>query len=113
MRLLRGEFGFVFWIHLFIIAIVLLSPFLFSWYFIILGIIIHVLQTLVFNGCIVTYAQFGTQKDMTFYYHYLKMLGINFNKRKLNLFLTWKLPWIILAFALIWQIILEIKPIWF
>ena len=66
----ESDFGLIFWIHLIIILIAYLSPFLFKWQIVIIGAILLYAQEILIDGCILTHARFGKDKDMTFYYPY-------------------------------------------
>jgi len=105
------DFGIIFWIHLILILIAYLSPLLFRWQLILAGVLFLFFQQIIFQGCILTHAQFGKDPYMTFYYRYLTLLGFNINKKKLKFLMVWIMPILVLSFALIWQIIFNIKPI--
>ncbi len=107
MKKKENLFGFIFWLHLSLILIAYLSPFLFNYKLILTGIIILFLEYAIFQGCILTNAQFGKKdKNMTFYTIYLEMLGFHFNRKKLKFFIRYIMPFIVLALALIWQVML-------
>jgi len=105
------DFGFIFWVHLILILIAYSSPFLFRWQLILTGILLLFFQQMIFQGCLLTHAQLGKDPYMTFYYPYLTLLGFNINKKKLKFLMTWIIPILVLSFALIWQIIFNIKPL--
>src|SRR4030042_2475478 len=94
------EFGLLFWIHLILIILVYLSPFLFNLYIIIFFILLYYLQILIFKGCILTEKQFGKREYMTFYYPYLIKLGFKVNKKFLYFLMRWIMPLIILFISL-------------
>jgi hypothetical protein len=108
---IKSDFGFIFWVHLILILIAYLSPFFFRWQLISLGVLLLFIQQIIFQGCLLTHAQFGKDPYMTFYYKYLTLLGFNVNKRKLKFLMAWIMPILVLLFALLWQIILNIKPL--
>ncbi|HEY4482719.1 MAG TPA: hypothetical protein VI953_00940 [Candidatus Paceibacterota bacterium] len=101
----RSEFGFVFYLHLALILLVLASPWLVPWWVILIGILIYYLQLKVFGHCLLTALQTGSRKrTQTFWGHYLERLGLPINQRKMIVFTDYFLPWLILAFALYFQL---------
>ena len=101
---LKGEFGPIFWLHLLVIILVWTSPFWLPWPAILLFIIIYYFQIWLLGGCIFTQAQFKhVSHDHSFYYHYLRKLGLRPDKRKLHVFLNYIAPWIILMSAYLYQ----------
>ncbi len=107
----KSNFGLIFWIHLFFIIIAYASPFLLNWKIVLFGVILIYIQNFVFQGCLLTHAQFGKDPYITFYHKYLTLLGFRINKYKLKFFMAWIMPIIILLVAIIWQLILEISPL--
>ncbi len=105
------EFGTIFWLHLLLIILIYLSPFLFKWGLVLLFVGLYYFQLLVFGDCILTKIQFKSQEKIVFYHYYLSKLGLNFSKRKINALVTYILPPIILLFTLFWQIILNKIPV--
>ena len=62
----------------------------------------YYLQLLFLKNCLLTKLQFNeTERDTTFYSHYLLKLGLDLNKRKLRIFLYYVLPWVILIVGII------------
>jgi len=104
-------FGLVFWIHLMLVSFAYLSPFLFNWKLIILGIIVLFIQYSWIGGCILNKIQFDEIKDITFLYPYIKMLGLNVNPYKFKIFIRYYLPFILFLIAIIWQVLLNKTPI--
>jgi len=105
--------GIIFWSHLILILIAYSSPFLFSWKLILLGVVVLLTQFVVLKKCILTTLQFGDKKYITFYTLYLEKLGLKFNRKKLYILMRYIMPFIVLLVALIWQILLKHKPIFF
>ncbi len=104
-------FGLVFWIHLILVLFAYLSPFLFNWKLIILGIIILFIQYSLIGGCILNKIQFDNTRDVVFLYPYLKMLGLNLDAYKFKIFIRYCLPFILLLIAIIWQVLLNKTPL--
>jgi hypothetical protein len=110
---MKSNFGVIFWLHLFLILIAYSSPILFRWQLIFFGVLFLFLQQLLFQGCLLTSAQFGKDPDMTFYYRYLTLMGFRVNKKKLKFLMTWIMPIIVFLFAILLQKLLGIKPLLF
>jgi len=60
------DFGVIFFAHLVIILIAYTSPFFFRWQLIMAGVLFLWLQQIIFQGCVLTHAQFGKDPYMTF-----------------------------------------------
>lgn len=110
------EFGLIFWTHLLLILLFWSLPFLVDWKLVFLSVIIYYLQRYIrkfwYDICPLTEIQFNTKDtDFSFYYYYLRRLGLPVEKRKVRFTVTWLIPWIILVVALLWQIVLNVKPI--
>ena len=103
-------FGFVFWIHLILIILAYLSPFLFSFKIMIVLVLLYYLQIIIFNGCKLTEIQFGKQSYFTFYYPYLRKLGFNVSKKFVYYLMRWWMPLIILLISFVLDI-LNYKPL--
>ena len=100
-------------IHLIEIIISWFSPFLISWYFIILGVLIYYLQIYFIGNCILTKIQFEEKNKKAYYTYLLEKLGFKPDNRKVTFFVVNVKPYIILAIAIFIQIILKIKPLLF
>jgi hypothetical protein len=83
-----------------------LSPFLFSWKLILLGFVVLTIQDRMFKQCILTRAQFGKDQYTTFHAVYLEKLGFKFKRKNVYNTTTYIIPFVLLAIALIWQIVL-------
>jgi len=110
---LQSDFGLIFYVHLVLILIAYSSPFLFRWQLILLGILFLYIQQIIFQGCLLTHAQFGKDPHMTFYYKYLTILGIKVNKKKLKFLMAWIMPFLVFLVSLLLQKIIGIKPLLF
>jgi len=106
-------FGLMFWIHLILIITAYLSPILFNWKYILIGVILLISQYLLFNFDIFNKLQFGKEEYLTFYTKYLEYFGFRPNRKKLRIFMWYIMPFIILIIALIWQIIFDKIPLIF
>jgi len=106
-------FGPIFWIHLILIVLAYSSPFLVSWWLIILGILILWVQYYFAKGDLITQAQFGKDLEMTFYTPYIEKTGLKINRRLFLIFIRYIMPFIVLALATVWQVWLGNRPFWF
>jgi hypothetical protein len=109
--MLRNKFGIIFWFHLILIVTAYLSPILFRWEIIGIGVLYLLIQQIILKGCVLTIAQFGKDPYNTFYYKYLTLLGFKPNKKKLKFIMAYITPFVVLSFALFLQIILKFQPI--
>lgn len=107
---IKNNFGIIFWLHLILILIAYSSPILFRWQLIFFGVLFLFLQQIIFQGCLLTHAQFGKDPDMTFYYRYLTLMGFRVNKKKLKFLMAWIMPLIVFSISLLLQKVLGIKP---
>jgi len=110
MNILRSDFGLIFWTHLTIVIASYLSPFLFGWKIIASYITFFFIQIFTIKGCILSKWQFKDQKIKNFHLHYLNKLGIKINPNKVKKY-SWIIPLLILSLALIWQLLLNQKPL--
>jgi len=82
------------------------SPFYLSWKIILVFILLYYLQLFLFGDCILIKKQFNTKKrEMTIYTQILENFGFKVNRKTLVFISDYVFPWIILIFALIWQIL--------
>lgn len=110
---MRGDYGLIFWAHLVVILVILASPFIFRAHWIAVGIVLFYLQLWFFGGCVLTTAQFPVHLGIvprtyrldgdSFYHYYLEKFGIRIDRRKLNVFLDFVLPMILLGVAFLWK----------
>jgi len=110
---IKNDYGFIFWLHLFVIFFWYITPFLFSWYWLIIGVIFSYMQGLLINGCILTHKQFGKENNDTFWGYYLRKININLSKETAKIIFFWLEPIVVLFMALVLQLSLNIKPLWF
>jgi len=106
------DFGPVFWIHLTAVLIIFISPFLFSWKAVFVGMVAYYLQIKIRRGCILTQWEFrGQGHDDTFYYHYLKKIKPDISRAGINFIADRVVPPALLFLALIYQVFFEIEPL--
>lgn len=113
---LQGDFGLIFWIHLFLILIFIISPFFFAWQWILLFVFVFILQDKFFKNCVLTKAQLRHRDDiaddeLSFYAYYFKKMGIKINPKKVKKYFAWTLLWLVFIFSLFWQIDLGNAPL--
>jgi len=107
-------FGYIFWIHIILDLILYCSWFLFSWWLILIGAIILQIQYIVFNGCVLTKAQFGKEKnDLTCIGFYLDKIGFKFKPKNVKIVVRYISPIVVLIIAILWQVIFHHKPFLF
>ena len=82
-----------------------------KWKVVFIGILVYYLQFLVFGGCVLTIKKLGTERKEGFNVYYLRKMGFSINEKKLKVILNFIVPWAILTFALIWQIVLKHSPL--
>jgi len=105
-------FGIIFWIHLIFIIFLYFSPFLFSWEIIAIIFFLLLFQFLVFKMCLLTRAQFGIlPNDMDFHVFYLELIGFRFDRKKVQRFTSYALPFIIFGVTILWQVVLGFSPL--
>lgn len=103
----RKDFGPKFYLHILILIIAYTSPFWLPYWWIIGGILLYWLQIAVFQGCVLTQAEFGS-KDESFWVYYLGKIGVQLPAKYSNLIIDLVFPMVILTIALLYQLI--IKP---
>lgn len=102
-------YGIIFWIHLLLFLFALFSFLLFSWWLIIIGQIILLLQYYFINGCILSKVEF--RRDEAFMPYYFHRWGLIENKQKGRIFVRYYLPCIVIILAVILQVIFKIHPL--
>jgi len=108
----QKDFGLIFFIHLFLIILFYLSPFLVNWKIVTLTVVLILLQYKFLGDCIFTKAEFK-DKDKGFFEHYLKKIGINISKKQVDFLSIYVVPILLPLAAIIWQVLLKHKPLWF
>jgi hypothetical protein len=107
MQSRSGEYPPVFWFHLLIVFAGYLSPFLFSWRFILLAAAAFYVQILTVGDCILNRWQFGSARGpVSFTAHYLGRLGIRINQETAQIVTIYIMPPVLVSLAAFWQIIL-------
>jgi len=105
MRITKSRTGL--FVQFLLIVLVWSSPFWLSWKFIVLGIFVYYLQLIIFKEDFFTKRNFGTKArgEMTFYSFILEKIGINIDRKRMQLISDYLFPWIILAIAYYLQIV--------
>lgn len=96
--------------HIIVILFAYSSPFWLDWRLVAVGVTLYYIQIAVFNGCILSLAQFKGER-ISFHEWYLTKWGIPINRTKLKFFLDNILPFIFLSLALIVQLALRLHPV--
>ncbi|MEI6498630.1 MAG: hypothetical protein WCO23_01580 [bacterium] len=97
--------------HLFIIIIAYSSPFWLDWRLFFLGLTLYYIQILIFKGCILTFAQYGTFNESystRLFSKIIKSIGIKPNKQRVQFILNYYLPVLLIVICILWQIVLRI-----
>lgn len=104
----KKDYSLIFGLHLIITIIAYLSPFLFSYWIIILGALILQIQFLLINDCFINWFEFGPINEITFVGYYLQKWGlIKENTIKTKIIIRYITPVLVIVFALIWQVLLN------
>ena len=104
-KIIFGDFGIIFFLHLILIVFFYLSPFFLSWKIILFFLGYIYLQEFFLEGCVLSFFQFGsTNKNLPiFHNYYLEKLGINVSKKNFNFTIVWVVPLGVFIFSLVWQ----------
>jgi hypothetical protein len=108
---MKKDFGFIFWVHLVLLILYVLSPLLINWWLIILIITALQIQFHYLGGCILTQIQLNEKTSKTFVWYYLEKFFPNVvfkNERRL---FTLYIPLIIFLIAIIIQVFLGYVPV--
>jgi hypothetical protein len=107
----QAEYGLIFWLHLVALVFMITAWAFLSWWWLVIGEVL--LQVQYFTvGCVLSKAEFEDEKEACVPY-YLDKWGIMKNKDLSRRLVRDVLPWLVIAFALIWQIGLGFKPLLF
>lgn len=101
----------VFIVHLFLVLIAWLGPFVFPWYLMVLGYGVVVGQFFYYKRCLMNEAHgLDDSGDHTFYSHLFEKMGMHPNRKKLKDFVRGYLYIILGIFTLILQLGIGFKP---
>jgi len=101
-------------VHFLLIIVAIFSPFIFSWWIIVLGSVILWLQYYFVGNCVLTKKQFSSKdKDMTYWYFILSKFFPNINKKKVKKIVRNILPVSIILLSIIIQVIFGFDPVIF
>jgi hypothetical protein len=94
-----------------IILLVWSSPFWLDWKLIFLGIFVYYLQLIIFKEDILTKTNFKTKQrgEMTFYSFLLEKIGLNLDRKRMQMIADYIFPWLILLVAYYLQTILNLN----
>lgn len=110
---LASEHNTTFWVHVLITFLGWVGPFLFSWWLIVPAYLIVMVQFMIFGRCLMNGQHGLDDNDATFYSYLLEKFDIHMDRKKLKLFVRRYLYIVLSAVALIWQLVLGIKPLLF
>ncbi len=113
--MIRNRYGLLFWLHATVIVIAYLSWLLLDWYWVIAAFALYQLQLFVLGDCILSRAQFGRIRpdgsQSSFCYQYLSWMG--FTDRQFTVFSDYIMPPVTISLAVIGQLFLGLRPLWF
>ncbi len=107
----KEEFGLFFWIHILALIPAYLSPIIFDWKLIILGIVILQIQYWIIGGCLLTHLDIGKDKNETFMWYYLSKIYPALNPKTTKFVVRVIVPIFLVLVALILQIQFKFKPL--
>jgi len=114
--MIRDPFGLLFWAHCTVIAVGYFSWALFDWRLVLVGFALYYFQLAVFGDCLLTRAQFGSSPPgrprTTFYYQYLRRLGVPVTNRQVVIVADYLLPPLAVLLALVAQLGYGLHPLW-
>jgi hypothetical protein len=99
-------------LHLFIVIFLWTSWFLLDYKIVILGMVLFYLQIIIFGDCVLTAKQYKGNKTHSFYAYLFRKIGFkNVKDDTMNFVAIYIFPGIIVALALIWQLLLKNTPL--
>lgn len=110
----KSSHNLVFWFHVVITAAAWVGPFLFSWYLMVTGYMIVMLQFLIFGRCLLNSKHdLEDDNDTTFYSYLFEKIGYHPNRATLKLWVRRYFYIILSVITLIWQVVLGFEPLLF
>ncbi len=107
------DYGYLFYVHVILIVLYYLSPFLVNWTVVIVIAALMILQNIFIKGCVLTIAEFKEESQKTgFFHHYLKKIGIHLSRTTIEV-ISYILPFALIGTAILWQIVFQHKPLLF
>ncbi len=94
-------------LHLAIIVAAYSSPFYIPWQIIVLVIGLYYLQLLIFKGCILSIAQFGSSDERFVKHYFEKFTGISVKREMMDFILDRLIPILIVVVAIVYQVIIR------
>jgi len=108
------EINSMFWMHLFVTSLAWVGPFLFSWYLMLIAYSLVQLQYQVFNRCLMNNGHALNEENYQTFYHYLfTKMGMTLDRKMVKFFVRQRLNYFLGAFAVFWQVYLDINPLLF
>lgn len=90
-------------LHTVVILLAYSAPFWLDWRLVLVGVILNYIQILIFDGCVLSHAQFEDKKQ-TFHEWYLRKIGLRPNRTALNFTLRYIVPFLLLGLAVFFQV---------
>lgn len=99
----KKDFGTIFYLHFFLIVIVLCSPFFVPWFLILSIALVHYIFNVFTKGCFLTKLELGADPDMTFWYYYGSKIFNNLDKKIVKFSVQIILPFVLILVAYFYQ----------
>lgn len=99
-------------LHILLITLVWMSPFLVRWEIIVYGYILYLLQLYLIGDCILTRAQFKTRsREKTFYSYLLDCVGVHLPIHYIRNLVDYVLPVLLIGTGFLLQKIYGFEPL--
>lgn len=100
------------WIHLFLVILALISPFLFNYMLVFIIAACYYLQLIIFKNCVLTTFDFGERiRNTSYIWFVLKKLHFSFKKEPVRFVADFIIPPILVLTSIFIQTILEFQPL--
>lgn len=107
----KNEYGWVFWLHLFLIIASYLSFLYVDWKLILLGVLLLQIYYLLRGGCNLSFVEFGHNKDITFVWFYLNKIFPNLSQKTTKICICFILPIFLILVSFYLQKIMGYVPL--
>ncbi len=103
-----------FYVHLLLVILSWVGPFLISWYLIVPVYLVVIIQFFIFDRCLMN-SRHGLheEEDKTFYSNMFESMGMQTNRKMIKGFVRPYLYIVLSAITLLMQPGLHFKPLWF
>lgn len=106
--------GIAFWLHLFVLVLAWVAPFMFSWQWSVPVYAAVMVQFAVFGRCLVNeHHDLSEDENVTFYSHLFEKMGFHPDRRRLKFYVRKVFYPVLATVSVIWQEVLGIEPLLF